>query len=131
MRVGGDDAGCAREPLQDQFVAVLLAAGFQGAHHLGAAGQEPDVGGVGAVSECGGQGVGGVRGAPQAQDPGAAAESAVVGQTEDAQVGGGAQAAVAPGDGLVGDAEHVGDLGEGRASVDSQCLQELQVDGVE
>lgn len=92
-----------------EFVPRLTRVGFHRAHYFGAARDHADVCGVRAPGECAGQLFCAVGGTAQTQEPCAAAESAIVGNPQHAQLDGAAQPAKAAGDCLIGNSQDLRD----------------------
>jgi len=130
--VGGHrhDEAVAWQRLQQQAVVMLAAGGSHHADDLGAAGGEADPRGVGSAGERGGGGRGGVGRALHAHDPAGVAQALGVAEAAHAQPTRVVQAAVAPGDRLVGDPENVGDRAERRPAVELKRVQELGVEQI-
>lgn len=131
VRGDADDARGARQFLQQQRIAVVAARRAADRGDLGAAGHQTHPGGVRAAGQRLGDGDGGVRRALDPHHPFGFAQRPGIGQAQHLERTGGAVPGVAPGDGLVGDAEHGGDPAERRPAVQLQRMHQLAVEGVE
>jgi hypothetical protein len=131
LRADGHDPAAGGKLAQQQVLAAAPLGGLYHADDLGPAGRERHPGRVGPAGEGVGHGRGRVGDALQPDHPVGLAQPLRVRQADHPDDRRGAHPPVAPGHGLLGDADRRGNAAEGSAAVDDQGVDDLPLQQVE